>query len=105
MPPYKVIIVEDDPMVAAINGQYLQMNRQFQLVGQFQNGQDAIEYLKTHPADLAIVDYYMPMMDGRQFILSCHKEEFPIDIIMITAANNVQEISGILQLWIIDYLY
>lgn len=37
MPPDKVIIVEDDPMVTAINGQYLQMNRQFQ------NGQDAVE--------------------------------------------------------------
>lgn len=104
MPPYKVIIVEDDPMVASINCQYLQMNRQFQMVGQFQNGAEAVEFLKTQPADLAIVDYYMPVMDGRQFILSCHREEFPIDIIMITAANNVQEISGILQLGIVDYL-
>jgi len=91
-------------MVASINCQYLQVNRQFQVAGQFQNGKDAIQFLKTQSVDLAIVDYYMPVMDGSQFILNCHKEEISIDIIMITAANNVQEIAGILQLGIVDYL-
>lgn len=104
MAPYQVIIVEDDPMVASINRQYLQANCQLQMVGQFQNGRDAISFLQNHPADLAIVDYYMPVMDGRQFILACHREKIPIDIIMITAANSVQEIVGIMQLGMVDYL-
>lgn len=104
MKTYKVIIVEDDPMVASINRQYLQSNPALLIVGEFRNGQDALLFLKKHPADLAIIDYYMPIMDGRQFILNCHEQQLPIDIIMITAANHAQEISLILQLGIVDYL-
>lgn len=104
MKTYKVIIVEDDPMVASINRQYLQSNPELSIVGEFRNGQDAILFLEKHSVDLAVIDYYMPIMDGRQFILNCHEKQFPVNIIMITAANHVQEISGILQLGIVDYL-
>lgn len=74
------------------------------IVGEFRNGQDAILFLEKNPVDLAVIDYYMPVMDGREFILNCRERQFPISIIMITAANHVQEISGILQLGIVDYL-
>lgn len=104
MKTYKVIIVEDDPMVASINRQYLLSNPALSIAGEFRNGQDALLFLKKHPVDLAVIDYYMPIMDGRQFILNCHEQQIPIDIIMITAANHVQEISRILQLGIVDYL-
>ncbi len=104
MKTYKVIIVEDDPMVASINRQYLQSNPELSIVGKFRNGQDALLFLEKHPVDLAVIDYYMPIMDGQQFILNCHEQQIPIDIIMITAANHVQEVSRILQLGIVDYL-
>lgn len=104
MKTYDVIIVEDDPMVAAINRQYLQTNPAFSVVGDFRNGQEALLFLESHPVDLAVIDYYMPVMDGRQFILSCRQKQLPVNIIMITAANHVQEISGIFQLGIVDYL-
>lgn len=101
---YKVIIVEDDPMVASINRQYLQTNTLLQVTGEFRNGSDALKYLKEHTADLAIMDYYMPVMDGRQFIRSCHEQQIRLDFIMITAANSAKEIEEILQLGVIDYL-
>lgn len=104
MKKYDVIIVEDDPMVAAINRQYLQSNPELSIVGEFRNGHDAILFLEKHPVDLAVIDYYMPIMDGREFILNCRKRQFPVNIIMITAANHVHEISEILQMGIVDYL-
>lgn len=101
---YKVIIVEDDPMVASINRQYLQTNTLLKVIGEFRNGSDALTCLKEHPADLAIMDYYMPIMDGQQFIRSCHEQQIRLDFIMITAANSAKEIEEILQLGVIDYL-
>lgn len=101
---YKVIIVEDDPMVAAINRQYMEKNKEMQIVGEFRNGQDALAFLETHSVDLAVVDYYMPVMDGLEFIKKCREKDSALSIIMITAANSAQDLSNFLKLGIVDYL-
>lgn len=101
---YKVIIVEDDPMVASINQQYLERNSNLKITGQFRNGQEALEYLKENEVDLAIVDYYMPVMDGLEFLRKCHERNIKTDVIIVTAANTAQDISEFLQLGIVDYL-
>lgn len=101
---YKVIIVEDDPMVASINQQYLERNKNLKIMGQFRNGQEALEYLENNEADLAVVDYYMPVMDGLEFVRKCHEKNIKIDVIIVTAANTAQDISEFLLLGIVDYL-
>lgn len=101
---FKAIIVEDDPMVASINRQYLEKNKEIRIVGEFRNGKDALAYLKDHAVDLAVVDYYMPVMDGLEFIRKCREENTALGIIMITAANSAQDISNFLKFGIVDYL-
>ena len=44
---YRVIIVEDDPMVASINRKYVEASEGFFVVGSFKSGVEALEYLKT----------------------------------------------------------
>lgn len=101
---YEIIIVEDDPMVAAINSQYLEAIPQFHLAGSFRNGADAFAYAKEYPVDMAIVDYYMPVLSGDAFIRKCHEAHLKFDFIMITAANGSSEIQDMLRLGAIDYL-
>ena len=101
---YKVMIVEDDPMVASINQQYLERNQNLKIVGQFRNGQEALEYPENNGADLAVADYYMPIMDGLEFVRKCHEKNIKTDVIIVTAANTAQDISEFLQLGIVDYL-
>lgn len=47
----RTIIIEDDPMVAQINCQYLQPLGDFQIDGIFNSGAAAQEYLKENEAD------------------------------------------------------
>lgn len=101
---YHVIIIEDDPMVASINQNYLLSNPLFVLDGIFRNGQEALDYLSGHTVDLAIIDYFMPMMDGKIFIQNCIQRNYSFSFIMITAANNPQDFSDILRLGALDYI-
>ena len=55
-------------MVAQINCQYLQPLGDFQIDGIFNSGAAAQEYLKENEADLAIVDIYMPGMNGIELL-------------------------------------
>ena len=53
---YQVIIVEDDPMVAEIDKQYVEHNSKMAIAGVFQNGQEALDFVRTHPVDLIMLD-------------------------------------------------
>ncbi len=101
---YHVIIVEDDPMVASINQQFLCTNPQFIYDGTFSNGAEALRYLENNQVDLAIVDYYMPIMDGIEFCQNVRSRGLNMSIIMITAASSSEEISGAVRLGIVDYI-
>ncbi len=67
----KVLIVEDDPMVSDINKGYTESVDGYKVIKSVSNGEQALEYLKDNSIDLAIVDIYMPEMDGITFIKKC----------------------------------
>lgn len=101
---YHIIIVEDDPMVAAINEQYIKQNPSFSLDACFTNGKEALDYLEDHEVDLAVVDCYMPVMDGITFLREVRHKNYPLNVIMITAANSGAEVQDALRLGIVDYI-
>ena len=69
---YQVIIIEDDPMVASINKQYVELTPSFRVIKVFKSGIEALEYLNDEDVDLIILDYYTPLMNGAEFIDRLH---------------------------------
>ncbi len=101
---FKVIIVEDDPMVAMINKKFISKNKKFEIAGVFKSGKSALEFLENNLVDLAILDVFMPVMDGFETLKEIRKNQIPIDVIMVTAANDTESIEEALHLGIVDYL-
>ena len=75
---YQVMIVEDDPMVAAINKKYTETVPGFRVAGIFRNGAEGLEYLRENHVDLVILDYYMPEMNGDVFMDRIREEGIPL---------------------------
>ncbi len=101
---YKVLIVDDDPMVAMINEQYVCKNKQFKVVGSCRNGQDALNFLEKNSADLVIMDVYMPDMDGLETLKNIRQKKIQTEVIMVTAANDVATLEDTMHLGVIDFL-
>lgn len=101
---YKVLIVEDDPMVAKINEQYIGRKKQFQVVGKCRDGKSALEFLEREPVDLVIMDVFMPQMDGFETLRQIRKRQISVEAIMVTAANDRESLEEALHLGIVDYL-
>ena len=101
---YKVLIVEDDPMVAMINEQYVSKNPQFEVVTSCRNGKEVFEYLKNKKVDLIVLDVYMPYMTGVEILKKIRENNFPSEVIMVTAANDSNTIEETMHLGVIDYL-
>ena len=101
---YEVLIVEDDPMVAMINKQYVNHNPHFHVCQVCRDGSTALTYLKENTVHLAILDLYMPKFDGLTLLHRIREENIKTSVIMVTAANDGESIEKALQLGIVDYL-
>ena len=101
---YKIVIVEDDPMVAMINEQYIKRNKNFEIVGRYKDGKSLLVFLEDHEVDLLILDVYMPQMDGFETLREIRNKQIMVDAIMVTAANDKDAIEEALHLGVVDYL-
>lgn len=101
---YDVLIVEDDPMVAMINEQYVRRNGQFNIVGKCRDGASALLFLEKQQVDLLILDVYMPRMDGLETLRRIREKKIPVEAIMVTAANDRTAVEEAIHLGAVDYL-
>lgn len=101
---YKVLIIEDDPMVAMINEQYATKNPNFVSAGIFRNGKDALEFLSRNKVDLVVLDVYMPYMDGVETLKKIREKNIQTEVIMVTAANDTSTLEKTMNLGVVDYL-
>ena len=101
---YRVLIVEDDPMVAMINEQYVCKNPDFCVVSSCRNGQDALDFLKANQVDLILLDVFMPLMDGIETLKKIREMKIDSEVIMVTAANDSSTIENTMHLGVLDYL-
>jgi two-component system, CitB family, response regulator MalR len=101
----KVLIVEDDPMVAKFNQTYLDEIDGFQLIGISNSVEHAMKKLKEYKVDLILLDVYMPGNQTGMDLLKCiRKEQRKTDVILITAASEVENIQSALRMGVVDYL-
>ena len=101
---YKVLIVEDDPMVAMINEQFVSRHKDFVVAHKCNDGKSALEYLGENEVDLIILDVFMPYMDGFETLRQIRKKQISVDVIMVTAANEREQLKEGLHLGVVDYL-
>ncbi|MCR4742456.1 MAG: response regulator [Treponema sp.] len=101
---YKVLIVEDDPMVAMINEQYICKNKDFSVIATCRNGQEAIEFLQSNSVDLIVLDVFMPVMTGVETLKKIRELKIKSEVIMVTAANDASTLEETMHLGVIDYL-
>ncbi len=103
---YKTIIVEDDLMVCSILEKQLGKFTQLKLAGNYRRCTDALEYLRQMPdgADLVVLDYFMPGMNGIEFLAELRKFNTEVQVIMITSADDYQVIRSAMCYGICDYI-
>ena len=87
-----------------INEQYIKRNKNFEVVGQYNDGRSALAFLENNDVDLLILDVYMPKMDGFETLRRIRNKQITVDAIMVTAANDRESLEEALHLGIVDYL-
>jgi DNA-binding NarL/FixJ family response regulator len=85
--PIRVILADDHDVVRRGLAMVLEVDREFTVVAEARNGQEAIESATRMRPDLVLLDVKMPVVDGIQ-AAQCIKQEAPeVRILMLTGIS------------------
>jgi DNA-binding response OmpR family regulator len=97
-----ILVVDDEPIARQSLSDILRLEG-YSVLSQ-PNGQAAVEYVRTHPVDLMIVDLRMPGMDGLEVVQVVNQISPDTEVILLTAYASTESAIQALRLRIHDYL-
>lgn len=99
-----VLVVDDDFMVAEIHRRFVDRVEGFRAVGVARTGEEALSAARELHPHLILLDVYLPDMTGLDVLQRLRSEADRVDVIMITAARELDTVRGALDGGAADYL-
>ena len=98
----RVLIAEDEPHLGAILERYL-AGRGYAVTTR-SDGRAALEALRAHPFDVALLDVVMPEMDGLEVLRHVRQERPCPEVIIITGNGTTETAINAINMGAYDYL-
>jgi NarL family two-component system response regulator LiaR len=102
--PIRVIIVDDHTVVRSGLGAVLASSEGMELVGEAENGEEAIRLCERLQPDVVLMDLLMPKMDGVTASKIIHERWPQIRIIALTSFREKEYVEGVLKAGATSYL-
>ncbi|MFI6479606.1 response regulator [Nonomuraea sp. NPDC050663] len=96
----KVLVVDDDFMVARIHSGYVSRVPGFQVVATVHNAGDALAAVAEHRPDLVLLDIYLPDRSGLEVLKDLHG----VDVLMVSAARDLPTVREAMRGGAVNYL-
>ena len=104
MAEVRVLIVEDEALVADAHRDYVERVEGFVVVGVAETVQEAVRALAHQPVDLVLLDLNLPDGSGLEVLHGVRAAGRPVDIMTITAAREVEPVRTAVTLGVVGYL-
>ena len=84
-PRVRVVVVDDHPFFRDGLTRGLVNSGRVDVVGEAENGRDALELITELRPDVAVVDYQMPDLTGLQVLSAIVRDGLPTRVLMLSA--------------------
>lgn len=102
---YKVLLVDDEPWVLrGLRGFFASMGDRYTIIGEAENGKDALALAQEKNPDIVITDIRMPDMDGLAFVTALREHNIRARVIMLSGYAEFEYARKALQLNVDNYL-
>ncbi|PGL71846.1 response regulator [Bacillus sp. AFS055030] len=100
----EVLIVEDDSRIAEIHQRFIERIEGFSVMGIATNYEEAVDLIEILKPQLVLLDVYFPDMNGLDFLKWMKKHSILADVIMITAAKEIDSVNKALHYGVFDFI-
>lgn len=100
----KVLIIDDDFMVAKVHAGFVRQVPGFAVAGVAHNGARALEAVKRLDPDLALLDIHLPDISGLDLLQQLRQADPELDVLVISAAREMDTVRRALRGGIVHYL-
>lgn len=102
---YHVLLVDDEPWILrGLQGFFESMGDRYTIIGEAENGREALALARQKRPDLVITDIRMPDMDGLAFVAALREHNLRTKVIMLSGYAEFAYARQALQLGVDDYL-
>jgi two-component system CitB family response regulator len=102
--PLGIVIAEDDLQIAEIQRRFVERVPGFEIRGIAHTTRDARELIEVLQPDLVLLDIQFPDGSGLELLRELRAASHPTDVILITAAKEVDSLTEALRCGVFDYI-
>jgi DNA-binding NarL/FixJ family response regulator len=102
--PIRIMLVDDHAVVRRGLRGFLELIRGFEVVGEAENGREAVAAATRLQPDVVLMDLVMPEMDGLAAIAAIKEEHPGIEIVAVTSFIEEEKVTSALEAGASGYL-
>lgn len=103
-PVIRTLVVEDDPLLADAQSQYVERVPGFRTVGVVHGGAEALRFVGRNEVDLVLLDFYLPDMTGLDVCRALRARGIGVDVIAVTSARDLEIVRAAVAQGVVQYL-
>jgi DNA-binding NarL/FixJ family response regulator len=103
-PPIRILIADDHPVVRTGLQGMLAKHEEFVIVGEAENGEQALRLTGERHPDVVLMDLRMPVMDGVQATTQIRQQYPRVQILILTTYDSDRDIVSAIHAGAIGYL-
>ena len=100
----KRVLIVDDALIMRKRIRAIAEEAGWQVAGEAQNGQEAVELFRQERPDLVTLDIVMPQMDGVAALRQMIQDDPQARVVMVSAVNQKAKLAECIQAGAIDFI-
>lgn len=100
----KVLLVDDQSLIRQGLKALLELEADLEIIGEAENGEQAINFIAQLQPDVVLMDVRMPIMDGVAATREIHKRFAKVKVLVLTTFDDDEYVTAALQNGAMGYL-
>ena len=90
--PPRVVLADDHPVVLSGLRMLLEADRSITVIAAYSNGAAALQSIRDHKPEVAVLDIYMPDLTGLDVLQAIEEDQIPTRVVFLTASATDDQI-------------